>query len=160
MTDLRKLAEAATPGPWKLFLERPWAPKYVGVHSQNGLQTIAKFMDSSCPWSVRDAAYIAAANPQAILERKELQQAEKKATGYLADACLLKSVFDRNFDDREKAEATIAAVKKAMKSLRITAKRMREVGVIGRDEPASRHGDDGDRIQHYVDELDKALETK
>jgi len=62
MTDLRKLAEAATPGPWIGNDESDYGlARVIGCEKQS-FRLIADNCDDE------DARYIAAANPQAILE--------------------------------------------------------------------------------------------
>ena len=60
MDNLRKLAEAATPGPWHCHKGAVGASD----HDYSGQQVEIHIADSG----TRDAAYIAAANPQAILD--------------------------------------------------------------------------------------------
>lgn len=75
--ELKRLAEAATPGPW---VSHPNG--YYGVHSNTG--TIC-----STGEKIADALYIAAANPAAILElirqRDELLVALKYARELVDD---------------------------------------------------------------------------
>ena len=75
--ELKRLAEAATPGPWSSHPNG-----YYGVHSNTG--TIC-----STGEKIADALYIAAANPAAILElirqRDELLAALKDARELVDD---------------------------------------------------------------------------
>ena len=75
--ELKRLAEAATPGPWSSHPNG-----YYGVHSNTG--TIC-----STGEKIADALYIAAANPAAILElirqRDELLVALKYARELVDD---------------------------------------------------------------------------
>ncbi len=69
MTDLRRLAEAATPGPWEAQCyddgrsgKEPW---FVDTHAYpDGPEPV---IAATYPLDAADAAYIAAANPQAVL---------------------------------------------------------------------------------------------
>ena len=78
MSDLRKLAEAATPGPWSPTKGHP-SLRYYGVHCASG--PIIRFhgMGKANTGGHDNAAYIAAANPAAILalldERDALREA-------------------------------------------------------------------------------------
>ena len=76
-TELKALAEKATPGPWKAISRGAyWEEEEGDVDAVSGAEIIgAEFVDplgnqqttrGHC-W-YRDAAYIAAANPAAILE--------------------------------------------------------------------------------------------
>ncbi len=86
MTDLRRLAEAATPGPWHWEGDAPdgapehcphgteWTdhgpdllPADSGPPDYKSVITSSGFDASSLHISDADAAYIAAANPQAVL---------------------------------------------------------------------------------------------
>lgn len=76
--ELKRLAEDATPGPWNI---RPYVP---------GIDCGVDGMFQVCHHaSARDAAYIAAANPAAVLElirqRDELLIAAKDAHQVLRD---------------------------------------------------------------------------
>ena len=75
--ELKRLAEAATPGPWSSHPNG-----YYGVHSSTG--TIC-----STGEKISDALYIAAANPTAVLElirqRDELLAALKDAREMVDD---------------------------------------------------------------------------
>lgn len=61
MTDLRKAAEAATPGPWFATDGVVW--EIIQPTYDSGTPEQSKIADTN----PQDAAYIAAANPQAIL---------------------------------------------------------------------------------------------
>jgi hypothetical protein len=60
MTDLRALAEAATDGRW-------WAESGGWVHVEGQDEPVAKALGPRGQQKDADAAYIAAANPKAIL---------------------------------------------------------------------------------------------
>lgn len=77
--ELKRLAQKATPGPWHVS---GYAPEE--IRSSNSIvRAVARRAGPEDTWDVarRDAAYIAAANPQAILsliERLEALEAERK----------------------------------------------------------------------------------
>lgn len=75
MSNLRKLAEAATPGEWHVREGIDWNARVMDSVSVSTLQeTIADTKTAA------DAAYIAAANPAAILDLLDrLDRAERTA---------------------------------------------------------------------------------
>lgn len=93
LTTLRQLAEAATPGPWDVYGAVVWSPDARSVIAgASATEPTSGVVEYERPkWSAinqpaRNAAYIAAANPQAILalldrlERAETLVAQCKAT--------------------------------------------------------------------------------
>lgn len=67
--ELRKLAEAATPGPWELVVsprndERDWDEWFVGF--QRGAGQVW-FVEDSTSMNEADAAFIAACDPATVL---------------------------------------------------------------------------------------------
>ncbi|MBX6335200.1 hypothetical protein ISD63_00975 [Pseudomonas aeruginosa] len=98
MTDhaeLRRLAKAATPGPWTLYVPEDYQgpdelPGY-GVECAEGRAIVwgALEPETGCQFD-RDAEFIAAANPQAILKLiAEVEHLRKDAARYrwLRDSC-------------------------------------------------------------------------
>ena len=77
VTELKRLAQAATPGPWHVSGYAPEA-----IRSSNSIvRAVARRAAPEDTWDVarRDAAYIAAANPQAILALIERLEALEEA---------------------------------------------------------------------------------
>lgn len=117
---LRKLAEAATPGPWEAT---GWAPKDADwleppnciVDSPHGL--IADTSESDRDEA--DAAFIAAANPTAVLSlcdrvaalERELRSAEDKIVGYKANHEITYAAF---LKEERRADAAVAALRSAV----------------------------------------------
>lgn len=62
--ELRKLAEAATPGPWEIA-ERNRS-KCFSVEASPSMKIVCTYGDSLA--AQQDSAYIAAANPKTVLE--------------------------------------------------------------------------------------------
>ena len=106
--ELKRLAEAATPGPWSSHPNG-----YYGVHSNTG--TIC-----STGEKIADALYIAAANPAAILElirqRDELLVALKYARELVDDwGAYASNYMQEKHDlagDLERLDAAISKVEK------------------------------------------------
>jgi len=83
--DLRALAEAATSGPWRLDSEVH--PKAINDPKQ------VRFFDEThqawsnlvyCHWSAKDAAFIAAANPQTVIGLLDRIEAAEATIGFWA----------------------------------------------------------------------------
>ena len=93
-TELKKLAEAATPGPW-FVVGQPWNPKADFIVAGNEDPHIGQYVADTEDFDgegrnvQENAAYIAAANPAAILEllaiNAELVGALKEITADYAD---------------------------------------------------------------------------
>ncbi|MFU3458075.1 hypothetical protein ACM7KX_30010 [Pseudomonas aeruginosa] len=93
--ELRRLAKAATPGPWTLYVPEDYQgpeelPGY-GVECAEGRAIVwgALEPETGCQFD-RDAEFIAAANPQAILKLiAEVEHLRKDAARYrwLRDSC-------------------------------------------------------------------------
>jgi hypothetical protein len=88
MTDtdtLRKLAEAATPGPWRVSDKsvRLTQDNYILVVSQD--RWIGLVMDN-CELSEEDAAFIAAANPTAVIALLDEMDALRAKVKVLVEA--------------------------------------------------------------------------
>ena len=106
--ELKRLAEAATPGPWSSHPNG-----YYGVHSNTG--TIC-----STGEKIADALYIAAANPAAILElirqRDELLAALKDARELVDDwGAYASNYMQEKHDlagDLDRLDAAISKVEK------------------------------------------------
>lgn len=87
--DLRRLAQAATPGPWKVVKDHRWP----GVHGGDVILG-GSFCDYSVP-DDEDEAFIAAANPATVIElldEIERLRTENEAVwldGYKAACALL-----------------------------------------------------------------------
>jgi hypothetical protein len=64
--DLRRLAEAATPGPWEARTETGH-PGVLAIVPDGGFDWVCSLQVSNRPGFRRDAAFIAAANPQTVL---------------------------------------------------------------------------------------------
>ena len=104
--ELKRLAEAATPGPWSSHPNG-----YYGVHSNTG--TIC-----STGEKIADALYIAAANPAAILEliqqRDELLAALKDARELVDDWGAYATAYMQEkhglAEDLERLDAAISKV--------------------------------------------------
>lgn len=75
---LRELAEAATPGPWEDYYETGIRPCVMAYdENDKGLRTLRSYIaDTQFP---QDKAFIAAANPQAIIALiDELEKTERE----------------------------------------------------------------------------------
>jgi hypothetical protein len=86
--DMKQKAEAATPGPWVpglLSLSKNW----IKGRFSEGVLTESEYPIAACSESRNDAAYIAAANPAAVLElirqRDELLAELKNARELVED---------------------------------------------------------------------------
>jgi hypothetical protein len=78
LTELKKLAEAATPGPWETN-KNDIISSDIEVVASDGFVSVA-----DC--SPYDALYIAAANPQAILQMIAVIEQMKVALETIADS--------------------------------------------------------------------------
>lgn len=75
LSELKALAEAATPGPWS-YSSMPSGDTEVFADCGS---TIAGFAPKEAPEDYHNAAFIAAANPQTVLALiKTLEEAEKR----------------------------------------------------------------------------------
>lgn len=105
--DLRKLAEAATPGPWSADA---WKKILVdGVSADVGSIDAALVLMDGAPQLTADAAYIAAANPTTILSLLDrLEKAEAEARGG-RDAALEEAAAVCDADAHEYGNREVAA---------------------------------------------------
>ena len=92
--ELKRLAEAATPGPWEAWQVGDYPPLFtVSTEDRLGLFTTTTEAENETEFAAvfqdEDAAYIAAANPAAVLEliqqRDELLAALKDAREMVSD---------------------------------------------------------------------------
>ncbi|MBX3533368.1 MAG: ead/Ea22-like family protein [Xanthobacteraceae bacterium] len=85
-TELRELAEAATPGPWAATLDE----NYSVVTGPDGAAIALPDYETGICLEEADAAFIAAANPKTVLallaERDRLREALEEATRHIERA--------------------------------------------------------------------------
>ena len=75
--DLRRIAEAATPGPWELDDGAIWVREREWIEAPNVREPIIDTGYSRSPYAAWDAAYIAAWNPaRALAALKVIEAAE------------------------------------------------------------------------------------
>jgi hypothetical protein len=85
LTELRKLAEAATPGPWREGTPPPNGTTTVG--------TVQGLMTAHC-FNGRDSAFISAANPATILALLDLIAQCKEALSVANTNMYFKAAVD------------------------------------------------------------------
>lgn len=134
---LRELANAATPGPWDDYYETGIRPCVMAYdENDKGLRTLRSYIaDTQFP---QDRAFIAAANPQAIIALiDELEEARELVADMFNQSCAeLKAEIEKlhhdcgNHDisqadidwcvicDRESNEATIARQARVIEKLK------------------------------------------
>ncbi|WP_064799492.1 ead/Ea22-like family protein [Serratia plymuthica] len=123
LSELKATALAATPGPWEWFTSNSMARLSSTPSGKDGDVLSAFHASDGVPCvnvSQRDMAFIAAANPAAVLallaeleeKSQELAEAEAKGVEKLAEA--FKSWADESGDDYEADRHWYAASKEAM----------------------------------------------
>lgn len=94
LADLRRLAQRATPGPWRWFTDMAWRR----LHSEAPVNwaVMKPFINeegrADCCIRERDAAYIAAANPQAVLALLDAYAAAREALRGIIESGALSEV--------------------------------------------------------------------
>lgn len=99
--ELKKLAEAATPGPWETDEKRQVFAQSVGEYV--AITKIEEFDPIPFEQGAKDAVFIAAANPRAVLDLIELaEQRQNRIHELAAQANRLKDEVDVLRKDAER----------------------------------------------------------
>lgn len=107
--ELKKLAEAATPGPWEATRQTDDECSFIGYFIEGVGKTISD--DGTAP-DHKDALFIAAANPAAILEllaiKAQLVAALSKSKRYVSCA------YECAFPDEEENAQVLSDIEAAI----------------------------------------------